>query len=75
MSRKYNGLQNKIIAENSLATWVPRSTHSLNFIGKSAVECCSFTLFFLNFLEEMYAFFPYFFDTILQYINRKLNIK
>ncbi|KAE9523745.1 hypothetical protein AGLY_015805 [Aphis glycines] len=57
MSGKYNGLQSKIIAENSLATWVPCAAHSLNLVGKAAAECCSFTISFLNFLEEIYVFF------------------
>lgn len=41
MSGKYNGLQSKIIAENSLATY---AAHSLNLVGKAAAECCSFTI-------------------------------
>jgi len=57
MSGKYNGLQSKIIAENSLATWVPCAAHSLNLVGKAAAECCSFTISFFNFLEEIYVFF------------------
>lgn len=57
MSGKYNGLQSKIIAENSLATWVPCAAHSLNLVGKAAAECCYFAISFFNFLEEIYVFF------------------
>lgn len=56
MSGKYNGLQSKIIAENSLAMWVPCAAHSLNLVGKAAAERCSFTISFFNLLEEIYVF-------------------
>jgi len=56
MSGKYNGLQNKIIAVNKLATWVPCAAHSLNLVGKVAAECCSSAISFFNFLEAIYTF-------------------
>ena len=48
MSGKYNGLQAKVRAKNSLAYWIHCTTHSLNLVWKNAVECCSnVVLFFL----------------------------
>ncbi|XP_066965439.1 uncharacterized protein [Macrobrachium rosenbergii] len=57
MSGKYNGLQAKVREENSLASWIPCAAHSLNLVGKNAVECCSSAVHFFDFLEKLFVFF------------------
>ena len=39
MSGKYNGMQAHIKNHNPLAMWIPCAAHSLNLVGKYAVEC------------------------------------
>ena len=40
ISRKYNGLQAKVAAENHHAVWITCSGHSLNLVKQAAAECC-----------------------------------
>ena len=56
MSGKYNGLQAKVREMNSLASWIPCTTHSLNLVWKNAVECCSNVVHFFYFLEKLFVF-------------------
>ena len=53
MSGKYNGLQAKVREKNSLASWIPCTTHSLNLVWKNAVECCSNAVHLFYFLEAV----------------------
>jgi len=53
----YNGLQAKVLEMNSLTAWISCTAHSLNFVGKNAVECCSNAANFFDFLEKLYTFF------------------
>ena len=57
MSGKYNGLQAKVREKNSLASWIPCTSHSLNLVSKNAVECCSSAVHFFAFLEKLFDFF------------------
>lgn len=57
MSGKYRGLQALVLAENSLAVWVPCAAHSLNLVAQSAAECFTSAVSFFDFLEELYNFF------------------
>ncbi|XP_050535007.1 uncharacterized protein LOC126902026 [Daktulosphaira vitifoliae] len=57
MSKKYNGLQSKVLENNKLASWIPCATHSLNLVGKAATECCTAAVEFFYFLEQLYVFF------------------
>ena len=40
MPGKYNGLQQKILERNKYAVYIPCAGHSLNLIGRAAVDCC-----------------------------------
>ncbi|XP_068243599.1 uncharacterized protein [Palaemon carinicauda] len=53
MSGRYNGLQAKVREKNNLASWIPCTAHSLNLVGKNAVECCSSAVHFFDFLEKL----------------------
>lgn len=57
MSGRYNGLQAKVREKNNLASWIPCTAHSLNLVGKNAVECCSSAVHFFDFLEKLFVFF------------------
>ena len=52
MSGKYNGLQAKVREKNSLASWIPCTTHSLNLVWKNDVECCSNAVHFFTSLNS-----------------------
>ena len=57
MSGKYSGMQSIVFKTNSLAVWVPCTTHSLNLVGVSAVNCCIEAVTFFSFLQHIYNFF------------------
>ena len=56
MNGKYNGLQAKVREKNSLASWIPCTTHFLNLVWKNAVECCSNAVHFFTYLK-LFVFF------------------
>ncbi|GBP77371.1 Zinc finger MYM-type protein 1 [Eumeta japonica] len=39
MSGRYNGMQQKILEANPFAIYIPCAAHSLNLVGRSAVDC------------------------------------
>nr|XP_047138958.1 zinc finger MYM-type protein 1-like [Hydra vulgaris] len=57
MSGRYTGLQARIKKVNPLATFVPCSAHSLNLVGKCAVDCCIYVSEFFILLQNIYKFF------------------
>lgn len=57
MSGCYSGLQARITAVNPLATFAPCTAHSLNLVGKCAVECCKEASDFFYLLQHLYVFF------------------
>ena len=57
MRGKYNGLQAKVREKNSFASWIPCTAHSLNLVGKNAVECCSSAIYYFDFVEKLFNFF------------------
>ena len=40
MSGKYNRMQQKILERNQHAIYIPCAGHSLNLVGRAAVDCC-----------------------------------
>lgn len=40
MSGRYNGMQQKILEHNKYAIYIPCAGHSLNLVGRYAVDCC-----------------------------------
>ena len=52
-----NGMQAKLRAVNPLAFYIPCTTHSLNLVGLSAVDCCIDAVSCFGFVQELYTFF------------------
>lgn len=57
MSGRYSGMQARLRAINPLAFYIPCTTHSLNLVGLSAVDCCTDAVSFFGFVQELYTFF------------------
>lgn len=59
MSGSRGGLQAKIIEFDKLAIFVPCAAHSLNLVGKNAIECDAETNELFDLMESFYVFFVY----------------
>ena len=57
MSGRYNGMQAILRERNSLAVFIPCSSHSLNLVGQAAVDSCRSVVAFFDFVQELYTFF------------------
>ena len=57
MSGKYNGMQQKILERNKYAVYIPCAGHSLNLIGRAAVDCCLDAVNFFAIVQLLYTFF------------------
>ncbi len=57
MSGRYKGIQQKILEENKFAIYVPGAAHSLNLVGRSAVDCCPEAVNFFNIVQPIYTLF------------------
>ena len=57
MSGKYNGMQKKILEHCKYATYIPCTAHSLNLVGRSAVDSCVFAVNFFSNVQAVYRFF------------------
>lgn len=57
MSGRYSGMQARLRAINPLAFYIPCTTHSLNLVGLSAVDCCTDVVNFFGFVQQLYTFF------------------
>jgi hypothetical protein len=57
MSGVYNGVQALLRKENELADYIPCCGHSLNLVGKCAVDCCPLAVYFFDFVQNLYTFF------------------
>ena len=58
MSGCYKGMQQKILEENKYAIFIPCAAHSLNLVGRSAVDCCPVAVrFVFNSSIALYIFF------------------
>ena len=56
MSGVYKGVQACIKEINSLAEFVPCSTHSLNLVGNKAADCCMAATSFFGIVQRLYNF-------------------
>lgn len=54
---RYNGMQKHIKDLNPYATYVPCSAHSLNLVGRCAVDCCLSAVNFFGIIQQIYNFF------------------
>jgi len=57
MAGKYNGVQQKILDENKFAKFFPCASHSLNLVGRAAVDSCLDAVKFFGVVSELYRFF------------------
>ena len=57
MSGKYNGMQQKILEQCKHAVFIPCAAHSLNLVGRSAVDSCIFAVNFFSIVQAIYRFF------------------
>lgn len=57
MSGKYKGMQEKILKINKYAIYIPCAGHSLNLVGRAAVDCCLDAVNFFGIIQEIYNFF------------------
>jgi hypothetical protein len=57
MAGKYNGMQQKILELNKHAIYIPCAGHSLNLVGRAAVDCCLDAVNFFAVVQELYTFF------------------
>ena len=57
MSGKYIGCQAKIKELNKFAEFIPCFSHSLNLVGKCAVDSCSEAIRYFDFVNSLYNFF------------------
>ena len=56
MAGKYNGVQQKIL-KNEFSKFIPCAGHSLNLVGRAAVNSCLDTVNFFGEVNELYCFF------------------
>ncbi|GBP98394.1 Zinc finger MYM-type protein 1 [Eumeta japonica] len=57
MSGRYKGMQQKILEHNKYAVFIPCAAHTLNLIGRSAVDCCTIAVNFFSIVQLLYNFF------------------
>lgn len=57
MSGRYKGMQQKILEHNKYAAFIPCAAHTLNLIGRSAVDCCTIAVNFFSTVQLLYTFF------------------
>lgn len=57
MSGRYKGMQQKILEKYKYAVYIPCAGHSLNLVGRAAVNCCIDAVNFFAILQQIYIFF------------------
>ncbi len=57
MSGRYKGMQQFFLETNKFAIYVPCAAHSLNLVGRSAVDCCQEAVNFFSTVQLLYTFF------------------
>ena len=57
MAGRYNGMQQKILEINKFAKLIPFTGHSLNLVGRSAVNCCLDAVNCFGIINKIYTFF------------------
>ena len=74
MSGAYSGLQARIKQQSPLAEYIPCAAHSLNLVGSAAAECCTATVVFFGFVQELYNYFSvsaYRWNILKQFMAKK----
>ena len=57
MAGKYNGVQQKILEKIEFSKFTPCAGHSLNLVGRAAVNSCLDAVNFFGVVNELYCFF------------------
>ena len=57
MTGRYNGRQQKILERNKFGKFIPCAGHTLNLVGRSAVDCCLDAVNCFGIINEIYTFF------------------
>ena len=57
MAGKYNGVQQKILEKNEFPKFIPCAGHSLNLVGRAAVNSCLDAVNFFGVIKELHCFF------------------
>lgn len=57
ISGPYTGLQARMKKQSPLAEYIPCAAHSLNLVDSAAAECCTTTVVFFGFVQELYNYF------------------
>ncbi|CAM1326808.1 Uncharacterised protein r2_g3576 [Pycnogonum litorale] len=57
MAGRYNGMQQKILEKNKYAVYIPCAGHSLNLVGRAAVDCCLDAVNFFAIVQQVHTFF------------------
>ena len=57
MSGCYKGMQKKILEESEFAIYILCAAHSLNLVGRSAVDACLEAVNFFHTVQLIYTFF------------------
>lgn len=57
MSGIYKGMQSVILQLNPYAIYIACAAHSLNLVGRSAVDCCLEAVNFFSLVQTLYVFF------------------
>ncbi len=57
MAGRYNGMQQKILERNKFAKFIACAGHSLNLLGRSAVDCCLDAVNCFGIINEINTFF------------------
>ena len=57
MAGRYNDMQLKILETNKFAKFIPSAGHSLNLVGRLAVDCCLDAVNSFGIINKIYTFF------------------
>ena len=57
MAGRYNGMKQKVLEINKYAVYVQCAGHSINRVGKAAVDCCLEAVNFFSIVQHIYNFF------------------
>lgn len=79
MTGKYRGMQAILISKNPFAVFIPCAGHSLNLVGRAAVDACTESVSFFGIIQQVYKFFVASakrWSVLQQYLNNdKITLK
>ena len=60
MAGRYIVMLQKILEKNKFTKFIPCAVHSLNLMGRSAVDCCLDAVNCFGIINEIYTLFSFF---------------